>query len=414
MNIETTTIKTKAGEDRFQLRAWESFKGRRWDIKRNFKTKKDLRNFLDGDIHCEFEEFKGRVTAETTPVKVEVDPLKAVSIGDLVNDWMDHEYPSRSPGYKKNADQYWRDLKPMFGRLPVGFLDHAIMKALESDLRNQGNAKSTVLKKFMWFKGVINYGVESLRIPYNPIASVKPAKPPKPVTVFWERPVAESFLKHAWEKYYESNKERWKYLAYRVALNGAPRAGEIWALKPRCLKPELGVIHLTEQLNLVSRKFEQLKGKEDRNIPLQSDLAVELAQWIRDNRIGPDELIFKMQGHYVDHSDFSNDVFKVDLEEWGGLRIKFHALRHTSATIMLDEGVDIRTLQEILGHKDLDTTQRYVHAIGHNIGRAARAFSLSGNHTVDTPPPPPTAPVSDEHRSHPALRVVSEPVAMCG
>lgn len=55
-----------------------------------------------------------------------------------------------------------------------------------------------------------------------------------------------------------------------------------------------------------------------------------------------------------------------------------HKLRHTAATLMLQNGVDVRTLQEVLGHDHLNTTQIYTHVDSDNLRAAANANPLSG------------------------------------
>ena len=55
-----------------------------------------------------------------------------------------------------------------------------------------------------------------------------------------------------------------------------------------------------------------------------------------------------------------------------------HKLRHTAATLMLQNGVDVRTLQEVLGHDHLNTTQIYTHVDNDNLRAAAKANPLSG------------------------------------
>lgn len=53
-----------------------------------------------------------------------------------------------------------------------------------------------------------------------------------------------------------------------------------------------------------------------------------------------------------------------------------HKLRHTAATLMLQNGVDVRTLQEVLGHDHLNTTQIYTHVDNEDLRTAAKANPL--------------------------------------
>lgn len=54
-----------------------------------------------------------------------------------------------------------------------------------------------------------------------------------------------------------------------------------------------------------------------------------------------------------------------------------HKLRHTAATLMIQNGVDVRTLQEVLGHESLNTTQIYTHIENTQLHIAAQANPLS-------------------------------------
>jgi site-specific recombinase XerD len=58
-------------------------------------------------------------------------------------------------------------------------------------------------------------------------------------------------------------------------------------------------------------------------------------------------------------------------------QLSSHKLRHTAATLMLQNGVDVRTVQEVLGHEHLNTTQIYTHIEDTSLKIAAEANPLS-------------------------------------
>jgi integrase/recombinase XerD len=134
------------------------------------------------------------------------------------------------------------------------------------------------------------------------------------------------------------------------------RRGEIVALKLYDLSLDRGVLLVR-----------QGKGKKDRYVPIGERAIAWLQKYIREARpqlaAEPDDMtvFLTAQGEPFSRDHMSSTVkTRIDAAKLGKTGA-CHLFRHTMATLMHENGADIRFIQEILGHAKLETTQIYTH-----------------------------------------------------
>jgi site-specific recombinase XerD len=109
------------------------------------------------------------------------------------------------------------------------------------------------------------------------------------------------------------------------------------------------------------------KGSKQRIVPLGSKAIAALRTYLGESRTGsvmaaPSEYVFLSRaGKKLDREVLWAIIKKYVKRAGLHRKTSPHTLRHSFATHLLDAGADIRSVQELLGHKSLVTTQVYTH-----------------------------------------------------
>ena len=121
-------------------------------------------------------------------------------------------------------------------------------------------------------------------------------------------------------------------------------------------------------------RIDQGKGGRDRYIMLSPQLLTVLRAYWRETR--PAQWLFPGQddSRPLDASVLQTGCRNARATAKLGKPITVHTLRHSFATHLLEAGTDIRTIQVLLGHRDLSTTARYTQVAVTTIGNTASPF----------------------------------------
>ena len=121
-----------------------------------------------------------------------------------------------------------------------------------------------------------------------------------------------------------------------------------------------------EDLNLSARMVRVMgKGRKERLVPFNTSTKHAVAAWLKDRaaivRPNGDALFVNARGSRLTGRSVQRFVARYVSGCSTRFGISPHALRHSFATHLLQFGADLRAIQELLGHVQLSTTQRYTH-----------------------------------------------------
>ena len=235
-------------------------------------------------------------------------------------------------------------------------VDRALLFTYASLLRGQ---PATVIRKLATIQAFYAWCLNEGLVALNPVVGVK--RPKRSRTVI--KPMSPAEIKAMLMV-----AEPWQGVALGLMYYAAMRRGEVATVR-------LPDLELEPRMLLVHGK-----GDKERIVPLSEELIALIARYLKVRR--PrwhtcDFLVVNGWGHPVSGGCIWSIVKSLALK--AGLNpddVHPHRLRHSSATHLLQNGTDVRTVQELLGHADLATTARYLHTDRAHKAAAVAALKL--------------------------------------
>jgi len=214
----------------------------------------------------------------------------------------------------------------------------------------------------------LQHALEWGMVTRNVADATKPPRAVRPQVQVWNAEEVQAFLRSAESDCYSP--------LWLVALTTGMRQGELLGLRWEDLDVARGVLHIRHTLSAVKGVRELKKPKTNsarRTITLSSQCisalkqhrAVQIAHSLA---VGPawqgnDAVFAASTGAWLDHGNVTRN-FNAIVRKAEVKRIPFHSLRHTHATLLLKEGVNVKVVSERLGHANIGITlDTYAHVL---------------------------------------------------
>jgi site-specific recombinase XerD len=291
------------------------------------------------------EKIRAKVITQITEGKwFEIDEAKQHTFDDLADKFLnEHCKLNRTPSTYKRYKEAAKLLEPYLSGLTIDKITSSVINHTKNDLLQKGYKPATIFLTVRILSKMFNLAVKEWEwCKENPCTRITLGKLNNEI---------DRWLTYEEEQNLLGGMSNWVKEICLFALNTGMRQNEILSLK-------------AHDVNLFSRTVkiakENSKTKEARIIPLNS-VALEI---LKKRLATPSILGFvffsEKTGQKIDQFRFAN-LFKHYVKKSGIEHCRFHDLRHTFATRLIQNGIDIYKVSKLLGHRDISTTQRYAH-----------------------------------------------------
>lgn len=262
---------------------------------------------------------------------------------------------------------------PHIGGIALAKLQPSHIQTFYADLLDQEGDDGETLERVSVhgvhraLRAALNRAVRRRLLTYNPLSGVDPIRVEEAERVILT--VDEAF------KLLDVAEEIGKYSLYLAALTTGMRQGELLGLRWQDINFNQRTIQVRQQLAyaysedgpiFAPPKTKRSTGRlilicEPLYEALQEYWEREQADRLRPERTRDYDLVWHIADGGPIGSRNLHRQFKALLQRAGCPNVRFHDLRHTSASLLLALGVDLSTVKEILGHASITTTTGYTH-----------------------------------------------------
>jgi tyrosine recombinase XerC len=260
--------------------------------------------------------------------------------------------PHTITAYRKDIEDYFDFLTKR--QVATEKADHLLVRRYMMELQKNGISKNSMARKMSSLRSYYRYLVRENVIEDNPLTLVSTPKETKKLPKF----VHYEDLRELFELPDNSPAGLRDRAMMELLYGGGLRVSEMCSLK-------------LNQLIFPIRSVKVMgKGKKERLVPLGDYALKALSEYLEkgrpalvkvDNEEEQGVFLNQRNGHSITDRAVRDVLNKYVLRLSKTLKVSPHMLRHSFATHMLENGADIRIIQELLGHERLSTTQIYTH-----------------------------------------------------